>query len=277
MTTATPLRRLTDDQVSRFWEDGFLILEGLLDEITIAAAKQAILDLVPRDLVFDDNFASHSGRLKPHPASGGQSYYIPPLLPLMMNGALYEAMTDLFGTEYLQVRDGSVGITIKDAGAPGLTQTLHLDMKRPEPDQLSVEHLRYDVGMGGCYYLSDVDENGAGIHVIPGGHRMAEEIMLHEPDGLARFENWRNINDLAQSTEVTAPAGSFVLMHHMMPHGASRNKNSIPRVAQFTRFYRLTDDEARQAPGPDRALTPEAEAALTPLGRKLFRFTPWVD
>ena len=53
---------------------------------------------------------------------------------------------------------------------------------------------------------------------------MVEEIMLNEEDGLERFENWRNINELAPSTEVTGEAGDFVLMHHMMPHGASRNK-----------------------------------------------------
>jgi hypothetical protein len=277
MTTATHLRRLTADDVDRFWEDGFLVLEGLLDESAIDAGKQAILDLVPKDLVFDDNFASSSGRLKPHPAEGGQSYYLPDLLPLMQHEVLYETMADLFGTPHLQVRDGSVGITIKDSGAPGLTQKLHLDMKRPEPDDLSAEHLRWNVGMGGCWYLSDVEQNGAGIHVIKGGHRMAEQIMLNEPDGLTRFENWRNIDDLAESMEVTAPAGSFVLMHHMMPHGASRNKNAVPRIAQFTRFYRLSDDEARQAPGPDRPFTTEAEATLTPLGRRLFRFDPWID
>ena len=68
-------------------------------------------------------------------------------------------------------------------------------------------------------------------------------------DGLERFENWRNINELAPSIEMTGEAGDFVLMHHMMSHGASRNKQATPRVAQV---------------------------ALTELGRKLFRLDPWV-
>jgi ectoine hydroxylase-related dioxygenase (phytanoyl-CoA dioxygenase family) len=189
---------------------------------------------------------------------------------------LYEVMADLFETDYLRVLDGSVGVSLKDAGPAGLTQRLHLDMHVPKPEERSAEHLRFNVGMGGCYYLSDVQENGAGIHVIPGGHRMAEEIMLHEEDGLKRYENWRNINDMADSVEVTAHAGDFVLMHHMMPHGASRNRNATPRVAQFTRFHRLSEQDARQTPGPDRAFSAAAVEALTPLGRKLFRFYPWV-
>ncbi|MEE2832035.1 MAG: phytanoyl-CoA dioxygenase family protein [Candidatus Latescibacterota bacterium] len=276
MTTATHYHHLTEDEISRFWEDGFLVVPDALDKSTIATAKQAILDLIPRDFVFGERFASHSGRLKPHNEDGSQSYYTPELLPLLINETLYKVMVDLFETEYLRVSDGSVGITLKDAGPEGLTQRLHLDMRRPTPEQLSLEHVRYNVGMGGCYYLSGVEQNGAGIHVIPGGHRMAEEIMLNEEGGLQRFENWRQINDLAPSVEVTANAGDFVLMHHMMPHGASRNLNPTPRVAQFTRFYRLTEEEAHQAPGPDRELSADGMATLTPLGRKLFRFDPWI-
>lgn len=267
---------LTDAQIQGFWEDGFIVIRDVLDKQNVEIAKQAILDMVPQDLVFPDHLASHSGRLKPHQPDGDQSFYIPDLLPLMYNEKLYRAMTDLFETEYLQVRDGSVGITIKDAGPAGLTQKLHLDMRRPAREQLTREHIRFDVGMGGCYYLSDVEENGAGIHVIKGGHKMVEEIFFNQEDGLERFDNWRNINDLAPSMEVTARAGDFVLMHHMMPHGASRNKNSVPRVAQFTRFYRLSQAQARQAPGPEKPMSASAESALNELGRKLFRFDPWI-
>ena len=277
MSTVTQSQYLTDAQIAEFWENGFIVIPDVLDVETLQTAKQAILDMVPKDLVFPDHFASHSGRLKPHQPDGSQSFYIPELLPLMYNETLYKVMADLFESAYLQARDGSVGITLKDAGAEGLTQRLHLDMRLPAPEDLTREHIRYGVGMGGCYYLSDVEENGAGIHVIRGAHKMAEEIFFNHEDGLERFENWRNINDLAPSMEVTAKAGDFVLMHHMMPHGASRNKNATPRIAQFTRFYRLSEEQARQMPGPDKPFSAAAEIALNALGRKLFRFDPWID
>jgi ectoine hydroxylase-related dioxygenase (phytanoyl-CoA dioxygenase family) len=276
MTTTTRNSHLTDAEIEEFWENGFIVIKDVLDADTMATAKQAILDMVPRDLVFGEHFASHSGRLKPYNADGKQSFYTPELLPLLCNEKLYKVMSDLFETDYLFANDGSLGITLKDTSSEGLTQKLHLDMRRPTREQLTREHVRFDVGMGGCYYLSDVEENGAGIHVIPRGHKMVEEIFFNEEDGLERFENWRNINDLAPSIEVTANAGDFVLMHHMMPHGASRNRNAVPRIAQFTRFYRLTEEEARQTPGPDYPLTPEAEASLSELGRKLFRLDPWI-
>lgn len=275
--TATTNRYLTDDQLATFWQQGYLLLKGILTPQEIASARGAILNMIPRDMVFPEYFHSSQGRLKPYNPDGSQSFYTAELLPLLCNEQLYYAAADILQSDYLHTSDGSVGISLKDSGSEGLIQRLHLDMERPEPEELSTEHVRYEVGIGGCYYLTDVEHNGAGIHVIPEGPRMVEEIMLNEHDGLTRFENWRNINELAPSIEVTGEAGDFVLMHHMMPHGASRNKNSSPRIAQFTRLYRLSEAEAREAPGPHHPLAPGAEVALTELGRKLFRLAPWID
>lgn len=277
MTTTTQNQYLTDVQIEEFWREGFLLIKGVLSPQEIATAKGAILNMIPRDMVFPETFGSTQGRLKPHNADGSQSFYTAELLPLLCNEKLYRVAVDILQSEYLRARDGSVGISLKDGGPEGLFQKLHLDMRRPEPEDLSEEHLRFNVGIGGCYYLSDVEENGAGIHVVPQGPRMVEEIMLNETDGLERFENWRNIKDFAPSVEVTGEAGDFVLMHHMMPHGASRNKRAVPRVAQFTRYYRMSEAEAREANGPDTPLAPGAEEGLTALGRKLFGFDPWVE
>ena len=124
--------------------------------------------------------------------------------------------------------------------------------------------------------IVDVEENGAGIHVVPGGHKMAEDKMLNQEDGTEFYNKWKNIDDFPPSVEVTGQAGDFVLMHHMMPHGASRNKNPVPRVAQFTRFYRLSAEEAAQTADTAADFSPAQLEALTPLGRKLFRLDPWI-
>lgn len=276
MSTAVANRYLTDDQIDEFWEQGFLLLKGILDPQTTETARWAILDMVPRDLVMPDNYHMTQGRFKPHQPDGSQGFFTPELLPLMCSEKLYAAMADLFETPYLRVSDGSVGISIKDAGPAGRFQNLHLDMRVPDADDLSTDKLRYGVGMGGCYYLTDVEENGAGIHVVPGGHRLAEEKMMKEKDGTQLYKRWKNVDDFPESIEVTGQAGDFVLMHHMMPHGASRNKNPSPRVAQFTRFYRLSAEEAGRSDDSAADFGPEQLAALTPLGRKLFRLEPWV-
>jgi hypothetical protein len=65
MTTISSRRQLSDEQFARYWEDGLLVIQNVLDEPTIDLAKQAIVDLIPRDFIFGENFHSHSGRLKP--------------------------------------------------------------------------------------------------------------------------------------------------------------------------------------------------------------------
>ena len=81
---------------------------------------------------FPKTFGSTQGRLKPHNADGSQSHYTAELLPLLCNEKLYGVAADILQSEYLQARDGSVGISLKDGGAEGLIQKLQL---RLVPDQ----------------------------------------------------------------------------------------------------------------------------------------------
>ena len=270
-------RYLTENQLAQFWSDGYLVLKGTLDDDVVKKAREFLLDLIPRDLVIPDHYHANHGRFKPHHPDGNGSFFTPELLPLMQNEGLYGAAVDILETEYIQVWDGSAGITLRNRAMEGRLQNLHLDAVPGGPEDLNEGFLRTGIGIGGCYYLNRVDSEGGGIHVVPGAPNRVREIMLNEPDGLTRNNGWGHIIDFSSSMEVTGDAGDFVLMHHLMPHSASANHNAVPRIAQFTRLQALTDDEARLAPGPDRPLDTEAIDALTPLGRKLFRLDPWIE
>ncbi len=270
-------RYLTAEQLDQFWSEGYLVLKGTLDDDVVQKARDFLLDLIPRDLVIPDHYHANHGRFKPHHPDGNGSFFEPAMLPLMQNEGLYGAAVDILGTEYIQVWDGSAGITLRNRAMDGRLQNLHLDAVPKGPEELNENFLRTGIGIGGCYYLNRVENEGGGIHVVPGAPNRVRDIMLSEPDGLTRNDGWGKIVDFPSSVEVTGDAGDYVLMHHLMPHSASANHNSSPRIAQFTRLQALTEEEARQAPGPDRPLSPEAQAALTPLGRKLFRLDPWVQ
>ncbi len=269
-------RFLTEDQLARFWSEGYLVLKGTLDDEVVGTARAFLLDLIPRDLVIPDHYHANHSRFKPHHPDGNGSFFEPALLPLLQNEALYRAAVDILETEYIKVWDGSAGITLRNRAMEGRLQNLHLDAVPSGPEELNPAFLRTGIGIGGCYYLNSVEENGGGIHVVPGGPNRVREIMLNEPDGLKRNSGWGHIVDSPSSMEVTGDAGDYVLMHHLMPHAASANHNASPRIAQFTRLQPLTEEEARMTPGPDRPLDSEARAALTPLGRKLFRLEPWI-
>ncbi len=270
-------RYLTTDQLAQFWSDGYLVLKGTLDDDAVKNAREFLLDLIPRDLVIPDHYHANHGRFKPHHPDGNGSFFEPAMLPLLQNEGLYGAAVDILETEYIRVWDGSAGITLRNRAMDGRLQNLHLDAMPKGPGELNEGFLRTGIGIGGCYYLNTVEPEGGGIHVVPGAPNRVREIMLNEPDGLTRNDGWGKIVDFSASVEVTGDAGDYVLMHHLMPHSASANHNSSPRIAQFTRLAPLSDEEARQAPGPDRPLSPEALAVLTPLGRKMFRLDPWIQ
>ena len=219
-----------------------------------------------------DQYASHGGRIKPHNADGNHSYYTPDLIPLLISERLYGAAADIFGHAFLGVGDASVGITLKDTAGPTLSQRLHLDMRRPRA--IDETTLRDKVGIGGCYYLSDVEAGGAGIYVIPGGPRIvAERALAQAVHGEVVFP--KAFEDYPEPIEITGAAGDFVMMHHLMPHAASRNRLGRPRVVQFTRYRHLDASDAARARVTEARFSGDQLAAMTPLGRRLFGLDPW--
>ncbi len=274
LTPAGSTGPLTDAEVEQFWADGYLVLKGVLSRDEAEHYRQAILDLLPRDLTLPEYWHSWMGRLKPHSASGDGTIDIPALIPLFGNEKIYAVVSQLFGTPKLRAFDGSVGITLKNsshADTP-LSQTLHIDASVPR-DVDNFLHTLAEVQIGGCYYFTDVEPNGGGIHIVPGGHRIVEAESRADPQGRHLHQDWKKIEHLT-SVEVTGEAGDFALLHHLMPHGASHNRNSTARVAHFLRYAR-TDHPHGSGSTPPRPYNQAQLDEMTPLTRKLLGLDPW--
>lgn len=276
MTTATGLAPvLSDEEVDRFWTDGYLLLRGVLSKEEAAHYAQHILSLVPRDLSIPEHWHVAGGRIKPIFTPGNHTFDTPDLIPLFQNERLYATMAQLLESTKLRVMDGSLGITMRNDADRDIarSQTLHLDASVPR----DVDNFLFtldEVQLGGCFYFTDVEPEGGGIHVVPGGHRIVEEECRNEPKGRQLHEGWKRITHL-ESVEVTGSAGDFALLHHLMPHGASHNRRTQPRVAQFLRWVREDQPHGagkRPAAGKYNELQ---IAAMSPLGRRLFGVDAW--
>jgi len=275
MNTTAPA--LTDDMVQQFWEQGYILLKGLIPKDEAAVYRQHILDLMPRDLSIPAHWGSNAGRIKPiKPNGGSHTYDTPELLPLLQNEMLYAIAAQLLGSPRLRVGDGSLGITLRNAsgGDTILSQNVHLDASVP-PDLDQFLFTPQELQVGGCYYLSDVQPTGGGIHVVPGGHKMVEERARTSAKGRQLYNRWKNIEDFPQTVEVTGEAGDFALLHHLMPHAASHNRLPVPRVAQFTRFTRDDHAHSPAKPVPEHRYNEEQLRVMTPLGRRLFGLDLW--
>ncbi|MGP3970069.1 hypothetical protein [Streptomyces sp. 6N223] len=73
---------------------------------------------------------------------------------------------------------------------------------------------------------------------------------------------------------MTGPAGSFALLHHLMPHGASHHRRPATRIAQFMRHVRVPHPHGADRPQPPERYDAAQLAAMTPLTRRLLGVDP---
>jgi ectoine hydroxylase-related dioxygenase (phytanoyl-CoA dioxygenase family) len=272
-------RVLSDEEIAFYNERGYVLVKGVLRRDEAERYRRTILDMVPRDLTIPLHWGANAGRIKPYHPDGNQSFETPELLPLLFNERLYAAAVQLLGDHRLRAFDASLGITLRnDAGkhtGQVLSQTRHLDCSVPADKEFLFTLA--EVQVGGCYYFTDVEPDGGGIHVVPGGHRWVEETVRAHGGGLAGrqlYNQWKRIPDV-QTVEVTGEAGDFALLHHLMPHAASHNRRPTARVAQFTRFTRIDHPHHPGKLAPEGRWSAEQLAVMTPLGRKLLQVEPW--
>lgn len=276
MTTVSSIEPiLSEEEVAQFHEQGYILLKGVLTREEVAYYHDHILDMVPRDLSIPAHWGVHNGRLKPMNEDGSPTFDTPELLPLLINEKLYRAAAQLLGSTRLRSMDGSIGITLRNAGGTNiLSQRLHLDASVPNTVN-NFQFTQQELQVGGCYYFNDVEPQGGGIHVVPGGHRLVEEKARAHAEGRQLYEKWKNITDFPETVEVIGEAGDFALLHHLMPHAASHNHRPKPRIAQFTRFIREDHSHYPAKPAAPDQYNQAQLHVMTSLGRKLLGVDPW--
>jgi Phytanoyl-CoA dioxygenase (PhyH) len=104
-------------------------------------------------------------------------------------------------------------------------------------------------------------------------------------------ENWLAAATEQEIVAVPAAAGDLIVWDYRLPHGNSRNRSTIPRMAFYVAMYPTADERLRKVaieswrtgrcvpwwcnrPGYDR-VEPRPPANLTGLGRQLLGVDPW--
>jgi ectoine hydroxylase-related dioxygenase (phytanoyl-CoA dioxygenase family) len=103
-------------------------------------------------------------------------------------------------------------------------------------------HLHWDVsvkmpiplGTGGILYLTDNPAEQGAFTVVPGFQRWGEDWLKTLPAGA----NPRQQNLYALKTKaIGGRAGDLVIWHQALPHGASPNRGTRPRIVQYINMY----------------------------------------
>jgi Phytanoyl-CoA dioxygenase (PhyH) len=277
VVTVAPV--LSAGEVEQYTEWGYVVVKDVISRGEAQQYYDLVLDMVPRNLVFPPAWHIADGRIKPYHDNGDGTWDTPELLRLMCHETLYRVAVQLLGSPYLRsgdgrYRDGSIGITLRNDVGPVLSQRLHVDASIPR-DAPRALFSPEEVQIGGCYYFSDVEPEGGGIHVVPRGHQLVAEKVARQPDGWPSVYKGGFFDDFPHTVEITAQAGDFVLLHHLVPHAASNNRRPLPRAAQFVRFIRADHPHYPAQPAPANLYNAYQLEAMGELGRKLLGVVPW--
>ncbi|MCU8008102.1 phytanoyl-CoA dioxygenase family protein [Shewanella sp. SM87] len=116
---------------------------------------------------------------------------------------------------------------------PPETPTWHFpgpDMHWDMPLQLPVKFATQ-----GLIYLTDTSAEQGAFCCVPGFHLKIEEWLLEQnkPDIELQQQDWHRW----QVKPIAAKAGDLIIWHHALPHGASPNRGTLPRMVQYINFY----------------------------------------
>jgi ectoine hydroxylase-related dioxygenase (phytanoyl-CoA dioxygenase family) len=139
---------------------------------------------------------------------------------------LHKAFAQLWVTADLWVTTDRVGFNAPerpDARFRG--PDLHWDasVKTPIP-----------FGTQGILYLADTAPEQGAFTLVPGFHRWGEEWLKQLPPGADPRR--QNLHALG-SQPIGGRAGDLIIWHQALPHGASANRASRPRLVQYINMF----------------------------------------
>jgi ectoine hydroxylase-related dioxygenase (phytanoyl-CoA dioxygenase family) len=167
---------------------------------------------------------------------------------------VYQAFSQVWDRRKLWVSHDRASISPPNRQSQAPEHGLHWDMgdaglaQRPVP-----------FGVQGILYLSDTPAEQGAFICVPGFHRRIDRWLDALPEGV----NPRQQDLLALGAErIPAAAGDLIIWHTALPHTASVNRGTAPRVAQY-----ITMGPASEQPKAIQQRTAFWRQRLSGLGR----------
>lgn len=268
---------ITEADKQRFDEQGYLLLEGIVDEAHCRAVRETI--------------CAHLGIVEAEPSSWPPSrghgvinlFHAQAFWDVRQLPSVHGAFAELHGTDALWVGTDRVSFKVRDSAqlSVGPAEPIHWD---GDPSRMTSRSLQ------GLVYLTDTSEEQGAFCCVPGIYRHLDDYLARHPE----HASGRRPVIANESVEVVAgPAGSMVIWDRRLPHSSTHNLTNRPRWVQYIAMDPVGDESARAARVAEfNAMMPPAWALrqtvpgqeipepgprprLSALGQKLVGLTNW--
>lgn len=217
-------RILTPAQVSQYHDEGYVIVEGLVDDATLRRMKAVLADLVEKSRAVrahDDIYDLEAGHKADDPRVRRikKPHEIDAVFNEFLHSAKFKGIAqDLLG-ENVRLHGSKLNLKAPHFGSP----------VEWHQDWAFYPHTNDDITAAGVMLDDTTEENGA-LYVIPGTHK-GPTFDHHGPDG--RFCGAMDPDtcgvDFTNAVPCEGPAGSVSFHHVRLVHGSAQNTSKRSR------------------------------------------------
>lgn len=206
----------------RFWEEhGYVVLHDAVPSETLDAAAQALWEHLGADP--DDPDTWYGGN---DHGIMVQYFQHPAFADIRRSPRIHKAFAQLWGTADLWPTTDRVGFNPPERDGfmfPG--PRLHWDVSVKTPIPLST---------AGILYLTDTPPEQGAFTLVPGFQRWGESWLKQLPPGAdPRLQDLYALGP----RPIGGRAGDLVIWHQALPHGASPNRGTRPRMVQYVNLF----------------------------------------
>lgn len=210
-----------------FWEEnGYLVIKNAIPEAQCASARSAIWEHLDADPSIPETWYQQ------HPAKKGMMlafFQHPALDANRRDGKISKIFSELYkGTETFLLVDKVSFNPPETASYSFLGSTLHWDVSLQLPIPYKLQ---------GLLYLSHVTADDGAFHCVPGFHNKIDKWIAGLPEGVN--PRAAALEDL-KSVPIPGNAGDLVIWHQALPHCATANKGTTPRMVQYITYSPVT-------------------------------------
>ena len=211
---------LTEEDLAFFEENGYVKVKGAVPRDVCQAAVDAIMEFQGMDANDPDSWYQNQASIMV------SIFDHPTLWATRKSPRIHKAFSQIWGTADLWMSVDRVAMNPPerhDWHFPG--PSLHWDTSLIPPVKFGVQ---------GILCLNDTLAEQGAFTTVPGFHKRIDDWLRSlPPDADPRSQDLLSLG----AKSIPGQAGDFIIWQNAMPHGASPNRATQPRIVQFIDMY----------------------------------------